>query len=215
MRILPASSPNFSGNKIEPEFVVLHYTACDLERALAIFANRESKVCAHFVLAPNGDLYDYGNFWEGPIFQGAHAGDSHYELAGKRFERLNANSIGVEIVNLNGNLFPYSDPQYESLGQLLRHFAQRFPQLGDPERIIGHEHIAGFRGKVDPGLEFDWNRVFRSAFSGPFPRRSTVLTAQAGQDLRVKLAATPEAERTSQFWSDFSADLERQFGRKS
>ena len=35
MRILPAKSPNFSANVIDPVFVVLHYTACDRERALA------------------------------------------------------------------------------------------------------------------------------------------------------------------------------------
>jgi N-acetylmuramoyl-L-alanine amidase len=215
MKILTAASPNFAVNEIVPEFIVLHYTACNCERALAIFASRERKVCAHFVLDTNGDLYDLGQFWDGPILQGAHAGISHYQLGNRKFEKLNVNSIGIEIVNVNGNLLPYTNEQYDSLAEILLHLGLRFPVLADPERIIGHEHIAGFRGKVDPGLEFDWNRVFKSVFgNGEFPPRLTVVTQEQGRQLQERLKATPPHLRTDQFWSDLSANLEQEFAAK-
>jgi N-acetyl-anhydromuramyl-L-alanine amidase AmpD len=70
-------SPNFSDKLIPVEYVVIHYTACSLERTVEIFSDREKKVCAHFVLAENGDLYDLGNFYSGPIRQGALAQSRH------------------------------------------------------------------------------------------------------------------------------------------
>ncbi|MGZ3694074.1 MAG: N-acetylmuramoyl-L-alanine amidase [Bdellovibrionota bacterium] len=216
MRILPGSSPNFATNEIEPQFVILHYTACNLQRALAIFSDRERKVCAHFVLDLNGDLYDLGNFWQGPILQGAHAGVSHYKLGAETIERLNTCSVGIEIVNLNGNLLPYTEAQYTSLTEILLHLGKRFPVLADPERIIGHEDIAGFRGKVDPGLLFDWNRLFQSLFdSARIPQRVNVMNPADAAALRKRLSLVPEKERTDDFWSEFSASLEAQFGRKS
>lgn len=216
MKIIAGQSPNFAPTIIQPEFVVVHYTACGLERALEIFSDRCRKVCAHFVLAENGDLHDLGNFWDGPILQGAHAGDSFFELNGKRYEKLNEFSVGIEIVNTNGNLLPFTDAQYETLSQALRHLARRFPLLSDPARIVGHEHIAGFRGKVDPGRQFDWSRMFRQSFgSGPFPERKPLLSAADEAELRAIVEACPEENRTSQFWSELSAGLERKFGRKS
>lgn len=210
MRRLPATSPNFAPNEINPEFVILHYTACDLERALAIFASRERRVCAHFVLAPDGDLYDYGDFWTGPIRQGAHAGVSHWVHEGSPREALNECSIGIEIVNVNGNFFPYTDAQYAALGELGRHFVRRFPVLQDPARFLGHEQIAGFRGKVDPGLLFDWERFFTSVFGGPgpFPERKPVIDPAVAANFREEWEKVPPVERTGEFWSALSARLE-------
>ena len=215
MRILAAQSPNFSPLSIDPEFLVLHYTACDLQRTLAIFADREKKVCAHFVLAPDGTLYDLGGFWDGPILQGAHAGVSRFHLDGKDWERLNTCSIGVEIVNLNGNLFPYTDAQYHSLAEIARHIAARFPKLADPARVVGHEHIAGFRGKVDPGREFEWPRFYAAAYAGKFPERPALVTATEAVEWRRKMESTPPAARDADFWSALSSAFESHYGQKA
>ncbi|NJL24347.1 MAG: N-acetylmuramoyl-L-alanine amidase [Calothrix sp. SM1_5_4] len=151
-RIVSASSPNFSAEVIPVEFVVLHYTAADLRRTLRIFADRACKVCAHFVLDTDGTIYDLGGFWDGDILKGAHAGVSRIEIDGTVYTSLNSMSIGVEIVNLNGNLFPYTDAQYASLETLLAHLLRRFPNLSRPCRILGHETIGRFAGKCDPGV---------------------------------------------------------------
>jgi N-acetyl-anhydromuramyl-L-alanine amidase AmpD len=214
MRILAAQSPNFQPKEIQPEFLVLHYTACSLERALAIFADRDRKVCAHFVLDADGTLYDLGGFWDGPILQGAHAGESYFQLGNQRFERLNLCSIGIEIVNLNGNIFPYPGAQYEALDGIIRHLSSRFPQLSDPNRIVGHEQIAGFRGKVDPGREFDWQRLFHSVFGQrTFPIRESVLKKEDADRLKAEVSKTDLAHRSPEFWSTLSAALEQKYKR--
>jgi N-acetyl-anhydromuramyl-L-alanine amidase AmpD len=205
-------SPNFAPNEIPVEFLVLHYTACPLTKVLEIFGSREMKTCAHFVIDLNGDLYDLGAFWDGPILQGAHAGESRWQAAGKCWEKLNTCSIGVEIVNLNGNLFPYTNAQYETLKQLTRHLQGRFPALTDPERVLGHEQIAGFRGKVDPGLCFDWARFFGECYTGKSaPRREAELTPPEAAELSARVAAASEAERAdTEFWTSLSTQLERE-----
>ena len=174
-----SSSPNFGHEEISVEFLILHYTACTLEETLRIFTSAETKVCAHFVIDAQGLIYDLGGFLNGPIRQGAHAGMSKLCLDGREWERFNQFSIGIELVNLNGNLFPYTSPQYDSLEQLARHLGSRFPNLKSPDRILGHEEIAGFRGKTDPGREFHWDQFLGRLFSPKkFQKKESVLTAK-------------------------------------
>src|SRR5690242_7453695 len=98
------NSPNFSNEEISVEFIVIHYTACSLEDTLKIFCTSEKQVCAHFVIDTDGTLYDLGDFLNGPIKKGAHAGKSSFQLRGRSWEAFNTFSIGVELVNFNGNL---------------------------------------------------------------------------------------------------------------
>lgn len=175
--IKPVTSPNFSPEKIPVEFLVLHYTACTLAETLRIFTTPEKQVCAHFVLDLDGTVYDLGGFWQGPILRGAHAGKSAFTLEGRQWEAFNKFSVGIEIINLNGNLFPYTDAQYDSLAKISKHLSQRFPALQNPNRVVGHEQIAGFRGKADPGLCFDWQRFFSLVYPGQkAPERKAVLS---------------------------------------
>ena len=204
-------SPNFSDTQIPVEFVVLHYTACSLSRTLDIFYDQTRKVCAQFVIDDVGGIHDLGGFWDGPILQGAHAGQSRFDLMGKTWEKLNTCSIGIEIVNLNGNIIPYSDAQYEAVTALLQHLKSRFPALKDPNRIVGHEQIAGFRGKADPGHRFDWARVFAAVY-GPEvrqPDRRAILSDDAVAALRRYVASCPETETAKpEFWSRLSERIE-------
>ena len=101
-------SPNIEKEEIPVDFLVVHYTACTLEKTLEIFRDRARKVCSHFVIDTDGAIYDLGQFWNGPIRRAAHAGLSRYELDGVVREKFNDFSIGVEIVNFNGNLMEFS-----------------------------------------------------------------------------------------------------------
>src|SRR6185295_3422686 len=150
-RIHDHVSPAFADEEIPVEFLVLHYTACTLEDTLKLFCGADAKVCSHFVLDLDGSIHDLGFFWSGPIKRGAHAGVSSFELEGRKWEGFNKFSIGIEIVNLNGNLLPYTEEQYESLARMVAHLQTRFPSLKTAQRVVGHEQIAGFRGKCDPG----------------------------------------------------------------
>ena len=149
-------SPHFAEVEIPVEFLVLHYTACDLQQTLDIFKRNEKKVCAHFVLDRDGTVYDLGGFLRGPILRGAHAGISQLEIRGIKYENFNQFSIGIEMINSNGNFIQYTDGQYDSLAELVKSLQKRFPILKDSERILGHEHIAYWRGKADPGEILDW-----------------------------------------------------------
>lgn len=200
-------SPNFSPNEIDVQFVILHYTACDLARTTKIFTDPASKVCAHFVLDTDGTVYDLGDFLSGPIFQGAHAGESRVEVDGETLTKLNVNSIGVEMVNLNGNLFPYTEAQYVALIELLDELIFRFPILRRSGHIIGHEHIAGHRGKCDPGVEFNWDRVLNALKIDKHPMLDHFLcTPEDIRRLREEVNACKNPDET--FWSKISADLE-------
>ena len=75
-------------------------------------------------------------------------------------------SLGIELVNYNGNFYPYTKEQYEALQALLKELKTHYPALKDPNRVLGHEHIASHRGKVDPGHGFDWPLFFKMNYLG-------------------------------------------------
>lgn len=210
MKVQSASSPNFAANEIPVEFLVLHYTACDLKRTLEIFSDRSRKVCAHFIIDTDGTCYDLGGFLNGPIKQGAHAGKSELEISEGRFESFNQFSIGIEIVNLNGNMLEYTKEQYETLGELTRHLQKRFPKLKNSERIIGHEHIAFFRGKCDPGLQFDWKKYLKSVGLIPAPIHE-FFAFQPGdiEEITAGIEFPKPTDDNPDFWSSLSTRFEQ------
>jgi N-acetyl-anhydromuramyl-L-alanine amidase AmpD len=199
----------FGSEKIQVEFLVLHYTACTLERTLELFCGPEAKTCAHFVIDFDGSIHELGDFWVGPILQGAHAGKSVFELEGKTWEAFNRFSIGVEIVNFNGNLVDYTAAQYEALGTLVRTLQSRFPALRDPARVVGHEQIAGFRGKADPGIRFDWKRFFSESYPGQTaPVREAILTQERLSRFEAVSGKIEPARMKAADWSELSSRLE-------
>ena len=205
-------SPNFDAEVIQPEFIILHYTGCDLEKTLEIFENPAMKVAAHFVIDLDGCCYDLGDFLNQPIRRAAHAGVSRWKLEdGHEFEGLNRSSIGIEIVNYNGNIFSFAEAQYETLRELIQRLQAKFPVLKDSARFLGHEHIAGFRGKADPGLLFDWPRVLSSV--GLQPRSFHAKFTCVAEDLRFleqALRVTPPEKRDRDFWPALSTQFEKQ-----
>jgi N-acetylmuramoyl-L-alanine amidase len=157
-------SPNFSPDEIPVEFVVLHYTATTLERTLEIFRDPARQVSSHLVIDRDGTVYEVVPCLSAPACKAWHAGKSCYEstsACGKseRFEGFNSFSVGIELVNVNGNVFPFTNAQYESLANVFQELLQRYPRIGLPGRVVGHSEIAGFRGKCDPGRLFEWGRL--------------------------------------------------------
>ncbi len=212
-------SPNFSSQEIPVEFLVIHYTACNLADTLLLFCSPEKKVCAHFVIDWDGCIYDLGDFWSGPIRLGAHAGKSFFDLDGQKWEGFNYFSIGIEIVNFNGNLFPYPFAQYASLVALTQHLGSRFPILNsNPNRVVGHEHIAGFRGKVDPGQCFDWHLFYSGVYPDrvlreEFPPRPAVLNAKAWDEFERTFGKVNQSQMKPSDWALLSSRLEAFVGK--
>ncbi len=138
------------------QYIVVHYTAASLARSISLLTT--SKVSAHYLITDEPRprimrLVDESrSAW--------HAG--HSAWFGRSW--LNANAIGIEIVNdgytkdAEGNRqwTPYSEAQIERTIALIRDIAHRHDI--SPENIVGHSDIAPQR-KVDPGPLFPWNRL--------------------------------------------------------
>lgn len=208
-------SPNFADDIIPAEFVVIHYTGCSLSKTLEIFTNEKSRVCAHFVIDEVGVCFDLGNFLSGPIRKGAHAGRSYLKSGGLRVESFNDFSVGIELVNLNGNLFDYPDAQYESLAELLSVLQKRFVTLKNSNRIVGHEHIAFWRGKSDPGIRFDWNNLFLKLKMSPSDLHEFHAASASDIDfLKAKINEQGMNEKNSEFWPALSTQLETRIANR-
>ena len=173
-------SPHFDPTPIPVEFLILHYTAQSLQGTLNIFLSDTPPVSCHLIIDRKGRVFEIVSCWEGVCHRAFHAGKSHWanpKNPAQTWESFNNFSIGVELVNWNGNFCPYTEAQYQSLFQVIHHLKRVYPKLTNPHRILGHEQIAGFRGKVDPGIQFDWQRLFREVYEDTsFPKRMPQLS---------------------------------------
>jgi N-acetylmuramoyl-L-alanine amidase len=203
-------SPNFDTKNINVEFLVIHYTACGLQSTLEIFRNPERKVSSHLVLSNSGEVYEVVKCWEGEAQRAWHAGKSIWTDQDKTWENFNDFSIGLEIVNNNGNIIEYSSKQYESLLEIIKHLRQKYPALEDPNRILGHEHIAGWRGKIDPGWMFNWEWLFANCYpTFPPPQRLPTLPEKLLRCSEKFLGTLPENDKSrSTFWQTLNETLE-------
>ena len=183
-------SPHFEDLIIPVEFLVIHYTAQSLKESLSIFLSPKSQVSCHLLIDRDGSVYELVDCWDGKAKKAFHAGESLWQdREGKKWTGFNKFSLGIELVNWNGNIFHFSKEQYESLSTVLSHLKNLFPQLNNPDRLLGHEHIAGFRGKKDPGYFFDWSYLFKTVYEDssqniPLPVRESVLTKKQIEALK-------------------------------
>lgn len=195
-------SPNCSSEIIPVEFLVLHYTAVDLQTTLDIFLDTQCQVSAHLVIGEDGSVIEMVDCLEGKAYQAWHAGESQW----KSWQAFNDFSIGIELVNFNGNLFEFTDAQYESLQKIVNQLKKWYPALQNPDRVLGHEHIAGFRGKADPGYCFDWQRFYQDCYHGqPLPLREAIIPEELQKSLLQLARNEPEdPDKQQQFWVDVS-----------
>jgi N-acetylmuramoyl-L-alanine amidase len=145
----PNHAPRPAGTVVD--ILVLHYTELPLQESLDILsdATRDARVSAHYVLAEDGTAYrlvpEDRVAW--------HAGRSHW----RGREALNATSIGIEIVNLDGDRHDYPPQQIATLIDLCRGILARHPAI-EPRNVVGHSDIAPQR-KIDPGRRFPWQTL--------------------------------------------------------
>ena len=182
-------SPNITNLPIKVEFVVLHYTAGTLKRTLEIFMDKEREVSAHLVIDLDGAVYEIVPCLAGETLRAWHAGKSRLDVntegTVRHVEGFNDCSIGIEMVNINGNIFPYTEAQYSALFSVIERLKALYEPLRRPEAVVGHEQIAGFRGKCDPGRCFEWDRLFSVCYPNQgAPVREAVCSAEVAEGLR-------------------------------
>ena len=212
LRVIAGSTPNKDCRPIPVEFIVLHYTACSLQHTLSLLTNPEKKASTHLILDSDGCVHELVPCLGDLVERAWHAGKSRWkDSEGREWEGFNDFSIGIEIVNLNGNVFPYSDAQYTALSLIIRTLQARHPSLRSPHRIVGHEDIAGFRGKSDPGALFDWKRLFRACYpTDTAPRREPRLHADQIKEIIRKVEhASAERKVDDDFWTALSLEIEQ------
>jgi N-acetyl-anhydromuramyl-L-alanine amidase AmpD len=203
-------SPNFDPVNIPVEFIVIHYTACTLESTLRIFSDKDRKVSSQLILAENGEIYEVVKCWETEVFRAWHAGKSIYNDGSKVWENFNDFSIGIEVVNLNGNIFEYSQDQYQALIEIINYFKSKYKSLENPERIIGHEQIAKQRGKVDPGWKFNWDTIYSNCYKEKKPPvRQANLPADIKDNSENFIKNLPNDELSlAKFWETLNSTME-------
>jgi N-acetylmuramoyl-L-alanine amidase len=163
VNVVDLPSPNHAPRPAHAviDALVLHYTELPLKESLDILRDgaREHRVSAHYVLAEDGLVHrlvpEARVAW--------HAGRSHW----RGREALNATSIGVEIVNLQGDRHDYPDTQIAALIELCHGILARHPAIV-PRNVVGHSDIAPKR-KIDPGVRFPW-ATLAAAGVGLWPR---------------------------------------------
>jgi N-acetyl-anhydromuramoyl-L-alanine amidase len=105
------------------------------------------RVSAHAVIRREGAITQYVPF----AARAWHAGESAY----KGRAACNDFSVGIELEG--ADQIAYTEPQYQSLAQLIAALCAAYPTLSI-ERLAGHSDIAPGR-KTDPGPAFDWPRL--------------------------------------------------------
>lgn len=143
-------SPNCSARArgIEPDMVLLHYTAmASADLAADWLCDPKSSVSCHYLVDEDGAIVaivpEDARAW--------HAGAASW--AG--VEDINSCSIGIEIQN-PGPQAGYPDfptKQMAALEELCADIMLRHAIA--PERVLAHSDVAPTR-KIDPGEKFDW-----------------------------------------------------------
>jgi hypothetical protein len=137
----PASSKNYSDRPptMEIDCVVLHATAGGLSGTLAWFANPDSGVSAHYVVAKDGRVVQMVEERK----KAHHAGASEFQ--GR--EDFNRFSVGIEIVNKNDGQDPYPPDQFEAMVNLVDYLVEKYTV--ERQWIVTHADIST-AGKTDP-----------------------------------------------------------------
>ena len=136
-------SPNYAPRTKKIDYIIIHFTEMLFADALDRLTDASSGVSAHYLIKKDGEILqlvsDANIAW--------HAGISHW--CGQ--EKLNQNSIGIELDNMGNE--PFSKLQMRSCIELS---ASLMTKYNIPTRnFIGHSDIAPDR-KIDPGIFFDW-----------------------------------------------------------
>jgi N-acetylmuramoyl-L-alanine amidase len=132
--------------------LILHHTAGSLPSSLEILQGKDPKhkVGVHYVVTDEPKPRVIRMVPEN--MSAYHAGKS----AWGKINGLNQHSIGIEIINYDGNVYPYSEAQADIIFALCDEIIKRHEIK--PWNVIGHSDVAVGR-KVDPGSKFPWAKL--------------------------------------------------------
>lgn len=172
---LPSNNHAARAPGVSVDTLVLHHTAQPLDVSLDLL--RFGAVSSHYLVDTNGDVYRLVD--EARVAW--HAGLSWWRQA----RGLNATSIGIEVVNLDGNRHPYPVVQRAAVIDLCCGILGRHRAIA-PRNVVAHSDIAPQR-KDDPGTLFFWRDLAASGV-GLWPE------AAASDDRRTGVSTTAAAD---------------------
>ncbi|MGB0343858.1 MAG: N-acetylmuramoyl-L-alanine amidase [Coraliomargarita sp.] len=164
--------------------LVLHYTVSDFEQSLQILDGQtERQVSSHYLIndQPSEKFPDYIYRLVPEDKRAWHAGVSQW---GKD-SNLNNSSIGIEIVNPDGNLHPFPEEQIQAVVFLARQIVQRYGI--DPVNVVGHSDVAPGR-KIDPGSLFPWKTLYDNGIGAWYDEADV-------EALRKTITAVPSVQQ--------------------
>jgi N-acetylmuramoyl-L-alanine amidase len=154
------------------KFLILHYTAVDFKTSLELL---QDKVSVHYLVS-DAAIDGYYIFQMVDESKRAwHAGVSYWG----GLVNLNDTSVGIEIVNLDGNINPYPEEQIAAVMDLCKQIIARYNIV--PTNVLGHSDIAPSR-KDDPGLLFPWKKLYENGI-GAMPDDGDIESFMANSKL--------------------------------
>jgi len=151
MKIIQKPSPNFtsSRNGYKPELIVIHIMDGTLAGTDAWFANRDSKVSAHYSVGKRGEVHQHVD--ERHTAQHAGVVDRPSRKLVKAGVNPNFYTIGIEHEGRSGDAL--TQAQLKASAELLADISRRWRITLDREHVIAHYEIR--RGKTCPGSGVD------------------------------------------------------------
>lgn len=171
-----ADSLGSEPRKAPVQALILHHTGGNLAGSYDVLQGRKSshRVGIHYLVTDENPPRAIAMVPETRVAY--HAGKSGW----RQFESLNQNSIGIEIINLDGNLHPYPAAQKELVAKLCADILRRNPSIA-PTEVLAHSDIAVGR-KIDPGLLFPWSELAaRGIGAWPLPTDVEAFTKSAAK----------------------------------
>ena len=153
--------------KLPVQALILHHTGGNLAGSYEVLQGRKSshRVGIHYLVTDENPPRVIAMVPESKVAY--HAGKSGW----RQFDGLNQPSIGIEIINLDGNIHPYPAAQQELVAKLCADILRRHPSIL-PTEVLAHSDIAIGR-KIDPGLLFPW-ADFAARGIGAWPLQADV-----------------------------------------
>jgi N-acetylmuramoyl-L-alanine amidase len=141
------------------KYLIYHYTERDLNESLRLLTQHvdENPVSAHYLICEAGEIYSL-------VTEEKRAWHAGRLSAWEKDERINATSIGIELVN-PGHGADFPAPQMAALEEMTRDILTR--HAISPFHILAHSDVAPDR-KIDPGDRFDWRGLAQKGI-GVFP----------------------------------------------
>ena len=189
-----ADSLGSETRKVPVQALILHHTAGNLAGSYDVLQGRKSshRVGIHYLVTDENPPRIIAMVPESKVAY--HAGKSRW----RQFDGLNQPSIGIEIINLDGNIHPYPAAQQELVAKLCADILRRHPGIL-PTEVLAHSDIAIGR-KIDPGLLFPW-ADFAARGIGAWPLKADV-------DAFLKTSAKVEAAEVRRLLLTYGYDVE-------